>query len=179
MSGVIQQVLTQHPEGGPLGFNFVMTASQKPLTVNAGPMLTDKVREQLRAGQSIEVTGLTRTINGQSYLLAREMVVGGQIIQPRNKNGFLVHSPAELQQTCSAIETCREQSAGRRAMKNIRGVLLVGCFAILGLVGCGGSSSPTPPPPPAGPAISVIFGASACQPAYSQRSNEDYGSRRQ
>ncbi|HMF54402.1 MAG TPA: hypothetical protein VK593_08640 [Edaphobacter sp.] len=95
MSGVIQQVLTQPPEGGPLGFNFVMTASQKPLTVNAGPMLTDKVREQLRAGQSIEVTGLTRTINGQSYLLAREMVVGGQIIQPRNKNGFLVHSLAD------------------------------------------------------------------------------------
>ncbi|HMF54401.1 MAG TPA: hypothetical protein VK593_08635, partial [Edaphobacter sp.] len=31
-------------------------------------------------------------------------------------------------------------------MKNIRGVLLMGCFAILGLAGCGGSSNPTPPP---------------------------------
>jgi len=31
-------------------------------------------------------------------------------------------------------------------MKNIGGVLLMGCLAMIGLAGCGGSSKPTPPP---------------------------------
>lgn len=92
MSGVVQEVLTQHPEGGPVGFNFVMTVSQKPLTVNTGSGLDESVRNQIRSGVSVQVTGLTRTINGQSYLLARELVVGGQTFQVRSKNGFPVHS---------------------------------------------------------------------------------------
>ncbi len=31
-------------------------------------------------------------------------------------------------------------------MKNISGVLVMGCLAMIGLVGCGGSDKPTPPP---------------------------------
>lgn len=92
MSGVVQEALTQHPAGGPAGFNFVMTASLKPLTVNAGASLSESVRSQLRSGASVQVTGLTRTMNGKSYLLARELVVGGQTIQVRSKNGFPVHA---------------------------------------------------------------------------------------
>jgi hypothetical protein len=92
MSGVVQETLKQHPEGGPAGFNFVMTASQKPLTVNAGSGLGESVRNQIHSGASVQVTGLTRTMNGQSYLLARELVVGGQIVQVRSKNGFPVHT---------------------------------------------------------------------------------------
>jgi hypothetical protein len=92
MSGVVQEVLKQHPAGGPAGFNFVMTASQKPLTVNTGSSLSKDVRNQIRSGASVLVVGLTRTMNGQSYLLARELVVGGQTIQVRSKNGFPVHA---------------------------------------------------------------------------------------
>lgn len=92
MSGVVQEMLKQHPAGGPAGFNFVMTVSQKPLTVNAGSGLGESVRSQLRSGAAVQVTGLTRTMNGQSYLLARELVVGGQAIQVRSKNGFPVHA---------------------------------------------------------------------------------------
>jgi hypothetical protein len=94
MSGVVQEVLKQHPEGGPAGFNFVMTASQKPLTVNAGSGLGENIRSQIHSGASVQVTGLTRTMNGQSYLLARELVVAGQAVQVRSKNGFPVHAAA-------------------------------------------------------------------------------------
>jgi len=94
MSGVVQEVLTQHPAGGPAGFNFVMTVSQKPLTVSAGSGLDQNVRIQIHSGASVQVTGLTRTMNGQSYLLARELVVAGQTVQVRNKNGFPVHTTA-------------------------------------------------------------------------------------
>jgi hypothetical protein len=92
MGGLVQEVLTKHPAGGPAGFNFVMTAAQKPLTVNAGFGLGESVRNQLRSGVPVQVTGLTRTMNGQSYLLARVVVVGGQAIQVRSKNGFPVHA---------------------------------------------------------------------------------------
>lgn len=95
VSGVIHQVLTERPEGAPAGFNFVMTVSEKPMTVNAGPAPDDKIREQLHSGASVEVTGPTRTIKGTSYLLARELVVGGQTIQIRTRYGFPIHNTSE------------------------------------------------------------------------------------
>lgn len=92
VSGTVLEVMTQHPAGTPAGFNFTMSGSQNQLTVNAGPSLGENVRSQIRSGASIQVTGLTRTMNGQNYLLARELVVGGQTVQVRSKNGFPVHA---------------------------------------------------------------------------------------
>jgi hypothetical protein len=88
----VQEVLKQHPAGTPAGFNFMMSGSQNQLTVNAGSGLGENVRNQIRTGASVQVTGLTRTMNGQNYLLARELVVGGQTVQVRSKNGFPVHA---------------------------------------------------------------------------------------
>jgi hypothetical protein len=92
MSGMVQETLKQHPEGGPAGFNFMITGSQHQLTVNTGSGLDASVRNLIRSGESVQVTGLTRTMNGQNYLLARELVVGGQTFQVRSKNGFPVHA---------------------------------------------------------------------------------------
>ncbi len=116
MSGVVQEVLKQHPEGGPAGFNFVMTVSQKPLTVSAGSGLDQNTRSQIRSGASVQVTGLTRTMNGQSYLLARELVVAGQAVQVRSKNGFPVHATTSTGNSESAgtVEERSEQPGGAR-----------------------------------------------------------------
>jgi hypothetical protein len=92
LSGVVLEVMKQHPAGTPAGFNFTMSGSQNQLTVNTGSGLGENVRNQIRSGASVQVTGLTRAMNGQNYLLARELVVGGQTVQVRSKNGFPVHA---------------------------------------------------------------------------------------
>ena len=112
VSGVVQEVLKQHPAGGPAGLNFTMTGSQHQLTVNAGPGLDAKLRDQIRTGEPIQVTGLTRTRNGQDYLLAREMVIGGQKVQVRNENGFPVHT------TSNNVKT---QVRSKSVKNNLRG----------------------------------------------------------
>ena len=90
VGGVIRQVLAKKPDGAPAGLNFVMTGSQHDLTVNAGGGLDPKSRDLLRAGETVRVTGMVRTIAGQDYMLAREVVVGGQTIEVRSSSGLPV-----------------------------------------------------------------------------------------
>jgi hypothetical protein len=90
VGGVIREVLAKKPDGAPAGLNFVMTGSQHALTVSIGGNLDPKFRDLLRAGETVRVTGVVRSIGGQDYLLARELVVGGQTIQVRSSNGLPV-----------------------------------------------------------------------------------------
>ncbi len=78
--GVIREIVANRSTGAPAGFNFVLNGSRQVVDVNAGMNLDPKVREQLRAGETVQVTGLMRSINGKDYLLARELVVGGETI---------------------------------------------------------------------------------------------------
>ena len=90
--GVIREVLAKKPEGAPAGLNFVMTGSQHALTVNVGRDLDAQVRNLLKVGETVRVTGVVRSIGGQDYLLAREAVAGGPTIVLRNSNGFPVRA---------------------------------------------------------------------------------------
>jgi hypothetical protein len=94
VGGVIREVLEKRPDGAPVGLNFVMTGSQHVLTVSVGRDLDPQFRNLLQVGASVRVTGVVRTFGGQDYLLAREMVVGGQTIELRNSSGFPVRAKA-------------------------------------------------------------------------------------
>ncbi|HTH53580.1 MAG TPA: hypothetical protein VL495_06495 [Edaphobacter sp.] len=72
------------------GTNFSMSGSQHALMVNPGPGLSKQMRSRIQAGESVQVTGVMRTIHGQDYLLAREMVIGGTKVQVRNAKGMPV-----------------------------------------------------------------------------------------
>lgn len=90
LSGQVREVQTKVVTGAPAGLNFLMSGSQHTLTVNAGANLSETVRRQIQTGEPVEVTGVMRTIHGQEYLLARELVVAGQTIHVRSRNGFPV-----------------------------------------------------------------------------------------
>ena len=94
VGGVIREVLAKRPDGAPVGLNFVMTGSQHALTVNVGRDLDPQFRGLLQVGASVQVTGVVRPFGGQDYLLAREMVVGGQTIELRSPSGFPVRAKA-------------------------------------------------------------------------------------
>jgi hypothetical protein len=90
LGGQVIEVPTKRAAGAPAGLNFVMSGSQHSLTVNAGANLSDAIRSQIRAGETVQVTGLVQTIHGQEYLLARTLVVGGKTVHVRSRSGFPV-----------------------------------------------------------------------------------------
>jgi hypothetical protein len=93
-AAAIQQVVEKNPSGAPAGLNLLMTGTQQPLYVNVGPHLGNAVKQSLIAGQVIRVTGIVETLNGQSYLLARELQIGDQKIEVRNERGFFTYPSA-------------------------------------------------------------------------------------
>lgn len=92
--GAIREVISKNSAGTPPGLKLLMDGSQGTLYVSVGPSLGDNVKQELAPGQVIRVVGVVETFNGQSYLLARELVIGDQKVEIRNQHGFLVHSPA-------------------------------------------------------------------------------------
>lgn len=93
-AAAIQQVIEKNPTGAPAGLNLLMTGSQQPLYVNVGPRLGNTIKQSLTAGQVIRVTGIVETLNGQNYLLARELQIGDQTIEVRNEHGFFTYPSA-------------------------------------------------------------------------------------
>ena len=87
----IREIVSKNPTGAPAGLNLLTTGSQGVLYVSLGPNLGDAITRSLSPGQVIQVVGIVQTLNGQNYLLARQLVIGNQTIELRNKRGFLTH----------------------------------------------------------------------------------------
>jgi hypothetical protein len=90
LGGQITDVPTKRAAGVPAGLNFAMSGSQHSLMVNAGANLNETIRSRIKAGEAVQVTGVVRSFNGQEYLLARTLTVGGTTVHVRNRNGFPV-----------------------------------------------------------------------------------------
>jgi hypothetical protein len=94
IAGTVQQVITTHTPGEPIGIQLVAEGPQGSFTASLGSALSDQVRQTLQPGTAVQVSGVATTINGKSYLLARKLNLGGNQIIIRNQHGFLVHNSA-------------------------------------------------------------------------------------
>ena len=94
IAGTVQQVITTHTPGEPIGVQLVAEGPQGSFTASLGSALGDQVRQTLQPGTAVQVSGVATTINGKSYLLARKLTVAGNQIMIRNQHGFLVHNSA-------------------------------------------------------------------------------------
>jgi hypothetical protein len=92
VTGTIQQVVSEPASGRPQGLNLVLASPRGAVDVSVGPYLVSDVKENLSAGQPIQIAGFMRTFNGQNYLLARELNIDGRQVTVRNQHGFLVRS---------------------------------------------------------------------------------------
>jgi hypothetical protein len=88
VSGAVSEVSKKQPSGAPAGFNLSMTGSQHGLNVNLGPNLDKKIRQELQAGQAIQVVGSMQSFQGGDYLVAREITINGKQLEIRNGKGF-------------------------------------------------------------------------------------------
>ena len=92
VAGTIQQVSSEHTPGSLPGLHLLMTSPQGTLDSSIGPFLAESVKATLSSGQQIQVVGFMESINGHSYLVARQLIAGGHQIPIRNEHGSLVHA---------------------------------------------------------------------------------------
>lgn len=104
LGGVVGSVAAKKAAGAPAGLNFAISGSQHAMTVNAGTSLPAVARNRIQTGEAVQVTGVVRSIHGQDYLLAREIVVGGTKIQAR-PNGSLVRQPGMARPQIKRVES--------------------------------------------------------------------------
>jgi hypothetical protein len=92
MAGTVQELITTHTPGAPVGLLLVVEGPQGVFTASLGSILNDQTRQTLSPGTAVQVSGVMETINGKPCLLARKLSVAGERIIIRNDHGFLVHS---------------------------------------------------------------------------------------
>jgi hypothetical protein len=91
VTAIIQQVNSSHASGSPAGLHLMMGTPQGSLDASVGPYLSPEIQQTLTAGQRVTVVGRVLVANSQTYLLARQVVVGDHQITVRNDHGFLIH----------------------------------------------------------------------------------------
>jgi len=91
LNGDIQQVITNHVAGSPAGTHILVASPNGLVDAHLGPFLSKEVQEALHTGAPVQIVGAMTSMHGKSYLLARELNIGGSIITVRSKHGALVH----------------------------------------------------------------------------------------
>jgi hypothetical protein len=94
LNGDIQRVVTKHAVGTPVGMHLLVAGPKGLVDAHVGPFLSKEMKEALHTGTPVEIVGAMATVHGKSYLLARELSVGGTTVRVRSENGFLRRSPS-------------------------------------------------------------------------------------
>jgi hypothetical protein len=89
--GTVQEFVTQHIAGSPMGLHVLISTSGKTVDAHIGPVLSKQVQETLHVGELVQVVGVHQEVHGKDVLLARQLVYGGRQVMVRNERGFLVH----------------------------------------------------------------------------------------
>jgi hypothetical protein len=91
LDGPITEVVTKQSSGSPQGTHLLVRGSMQIVDVSVGPYLSSDVTKNISEGSQVHVTGVMQTTaKGKTYLMARQLVLNGQTVVIRNKNGYLV-----------------------------------------------------------------------------------------
>jgi hypothetical protein len=92
ITGTVEQVITKHILGSPAGMHLLVSGNQGMVDVHVGPFMSKSTKEALHMGLPLQVVGAMETFHGKQYLLARQLIYGGQTVNVRNSNGLLLSS---------------------------------------------------------------------------------------
>ena len=90
LSGTTQEVVSTHVAGSPAGIHLLVAGPQGVVDVHVGPFLSKETKESLQAGMPVRIVGAMSSVEGKSYLLARELTVGGSTVTVRTERGLLL-----------------------------------------------------------------------------------------
>ncbi|MGA9987870.1 MAG: hypothetical protein WBP69_08810 [Terriglobales bacterium] len=102
LNGDIQQVVTKHVVGSPAGMHLLVAGPNGLVDAHLGPFLSKEVKEALHTGTPVQIVGAMTSMHGKSYLLARELNIGGSIITVRSKHGALAHEHSNREHVASS-----------------------------------------------------------------------------
>jgi hypothetical protein len=88
--GTVQEFVTQHIAGSPMGLHVLISTSGKTVDAHIGPVLSKQLQETLHVGELVQVVGVRENVHGKNVLLARQLIYGGRQVTVRNERGFLV-----------------------------------------------------------------------------------------
>jgi hypothetical protein len=90
INGSIQKVVLKSVPGAPGGLHLLVAGAQGLVDAHLGPFMTKEIQAKLQNGTEVQIVGAVEHVRGKSYLLAREVTVGGSTIIVRNERGFLL-----------------------------------------------------------------------------------------
>jgi hypothetical protein len=96
VTGTIQQVVTTHA-----GVHLLVGSPQGAFDAHLGSNLTPELMGRLSADQPVQISGFMQTVNGNDWLLVRQLTVAGDTITIRNQYGSPVYSRATSGRTQS------------------------------------------------------------------------------
>jgi hypothetical protein len=90
LNGNIHEVVIRQLPGSPRGTHVLVAGPEGLVDAHVGSFLSQETKDALQAGTPIEIVGATTRLNEKSYLLARQLIIGGHTITVRSKHGFLL-----------------------------------------------------------------------------------------
>jgi hypothetical protein len=88
-TGTIHEVVIGHNSDTPAGVNLMLDGSTSFQYASLGSQLNSSIKSRLAAGDAITLKGVATNIDGQKFLIVRELTIGQQTIQIRNAKGML------------------------------------------------------------------------------------------
>ena len=97
LAGTVSRVLTQASPGMVPGAHLLLTTLSGSLDVSLGTFaLRGEGALSVEPGQQVQVTGVSKTLRGGQFFLARNVTVGTQVYAIRNEHGILVSPQARV-----------------------------------------------------------------------------------
>jgi hypothetical protein len=93
-TGTIDQVVAGHSAGSPAGLHVLVNSPKGVIDASLGSYVSAEVQHAIAKGAAVQLSGVTRTIDGTDYLLTRTLTVAGHSTNIRNEHGFLIHPRA-------------------------------------------------------------------------------------
>ena len=87
--GTIERLVTHSAPGGAPGFHLIITTAGKTVDAHLGPFLSKQNQEALVTGQPVQIVGTMTRMQGNDFLLARQLIFGGRLVTVRNERGAL------------------------------------------------------------------------------------------
>jgi len=95
VDATVQEVVTHHIPRSPAGLHLIVSSSQGVFDAHLGPYMSKATIKSLHAGAPLQIVGAVETINGRSYLVAREVTFEGHTVIIRDERGLLLRQRTE------------------------------------------------------------------------------------
>jgi hypothetical protein len=93
INGTVEKVLTTRV-GGPAGMHILVSEAHGTVDAHVGPYLSKSTKEALHMGLPLQMVGVMASARGKQVFLVRQLIYGGQTVNVRNSNGFLLRPQA-------------------------------------------------------------------------------------